>query len=185
MASKSIEIKNKKASFEYFLVEEYSAGIALTGTEIKSIRAGKANLSDAYCAFDGHELYVRNMHISPYSHASKSIRAGKANLSDAYCAFDGHELYVRNMHITPYSHASFSNHEPKRERKLLLTARELKKLKTRVDERGYTLVPVMLYINEKGLAKLDIALAKGKKKYDKRESIKQKDVQRDLDRSGL
>ncbi len=93
MASKSIEIKNKKASFEYFLVEEYTAGIALTGTEIKSIRAGKANLSDAYCAFDGHELYVRN------------------------------------MHITPYSHASFSNHEPKRERKLLLTARELKKLK--------------------------------------------------------
>ncbi len=149
MANANIEIKNKKASFEYFLVEEYTAGIALTGTEIKSIRAGKANLSDAYCAFDGHELYVRNMHISPYSHAS------------------------------------FSNHEPKRERKLLLTARELKKLKTRVDERGFTLVPVMLYINEKGLAKLDIALARGKKKYDKRESIKQKDVQRDLERSGL
>jgi len=149
MANKHIEIKNKKAAFEYFLVEEYTAGIVLTGTEIKSIRAGKANLSDAYCAFDGHELYVRNMHISPYSHAS------------------------------------FSNHEPKRERKLLLTARELKKLKTRVDERGFTLVPVLLHINEKGLAKLDIALAKGKKKYDKRESIKQKDVQRDLDRSGL
>ncbi len=149
MSSSKIEIKNKKASFEYFLVEEYSAGIVLTGTEIKSIRAGKASISEAYCAFSGHELFVRNMHISPYSHAS------------------------------------FSNHEPKRERKLLLTARELKKLKTRIDERGYTLVPVLLYINEKGLAKLDIALAKGKKKYDKRETIKQKDVQRDLDRRGL
>ncbi len=149
MSPPKIEIKNKKASFEYFLVEEYTAGIVLTGTEIKSIRAGKASISDAYCAFRGHELYVRNMHISPYSHAS------------------------------------FTNHEPKRERKLLLTARELKKLKTRIEERGNTLVPVLLYINEKGLAKLDVALAKGKKKFDKRESIKEKDVQRDLDRRGL
>ncbi len=149
MGSSGIEIKNKKASFEYFLVEEYTAGIVLTGTEIKSIRAGKASINEAYCAFSGQELFVRNMHISPYSHAS------------------------------------FANHEPKRERKLLLTARELKKLKTRIEERGYTLVPVLLYINEKGLAKLDIALAKGKKKYDKRETIKEKDIQRDLDRRDL
>ncbi len=149
MKPSKIEIKNKKASFEYFLVEEYAAGIMLTGTEIKSIRAGKASISEAYCVFIGNELFVRNMHISQYSHAS------------------------------------FRNHEPKRDRKLLLTARELKKLKTRIEERGFTLVPVLLYINEKGLAKLDIALARGKKKYDKRESIKEKDVQRDLDRRGL
>lgn len=144
-----IEIKNKKAAFEYYLLEEFSAGIVLTGTEIKSIRAGKASLNEAYCAFTGHELFIRNMHIAPYTHGS------------------------------------YNNHEPKRERKLLLTARELRKLKTRIDERGYTLIPVLLYINEKGLAKLDIALARGKKMHDKRDTIKQKDIQREIDRGNI
>ncbi len=144
-----IEIKNKKAAFEYHLLEEFSAGIVLTGTEIKSIRAGKASLNEAYCAFTGHELYVRNMHVALYTHGS------------------------------------YNNHEPRRERKLLLTARELRKLKTRIDERGYTLIPVLLYINEKGLAKLDIALARGKKMHDKRDAIKQKDIQREIDRSNI
>lgn len=144
-----VQIKNKKAGFEYFLVEEFSAGIVLTGTEIKSIRKGKASLNEAYCAFTGHELYIRNMHVAPYSHGS------------------------------------YNNHEPKRERKLLLTARELRKLKTRIEERGFTLIPLLLYINEKGLAKVDIALAKGKKLYDKRETIKKKDIQRDMDRGGV
>ncbi len=144
-----IQIKNKKAAFEYYLLEEFSAGIVLTGTEIKSIRAGKASLNEAYCAFTGYELFIRNMHIAPYSHGT------------------------------------YNNHEPKRERKLLLTSRELRKLKTRIDERGYTLIPVLLYINEKGLAKLNVALARGKKMHDKRDAIKQKDIQREIDRSNI
>ncbi|TVR40148.1 MAG: SsrA-binding protein SmpB [Bacteroidia bacterium] len=144
-----VEIKNKKAGFEYFLLEEYTAGIVLTGTEIKSIRSGKASLNEAYCAFSDHELFVRNMHIAPYSHGT------------------------------------YNNHEPKRERKLLLTSRELKKLKSRIEEKGLTLVPVLLYINEKGFAKLDIALAKGKKMHDKRETLKNKDIQREIDRGSM
>ncbi len=141
-----MEIKNKKASFEYYLLEIFTAGIVLTGTEIKSIRAGKASLKESYCAFREHELFVRNMHISPYAFGS------------------------------------YNNHEPKRERKLLLTARELKKLKTKLDEKGFTLVPTRLYINESGLAKTEIALAKGKKLYDKRDTLKKKDQQREIDR---
>ncbi len=147
--SANIEIKNKKAGFEYYLLEQFSAGIVLTGTEIKSIRTGKASLNEAYCAFRGHELFVRNMHIAPYSHGT------------------------------------YNNHEPKRERKLLLTARELRKLKTRIEERGFTLVPILLYINEKGLAKLNIALAKGKKLHDKRDTLKKKDIQREVDRGHM
>jgi SsrA-binding protein len=143
---KTISIKNKKASYAYFLLEEYTAGIQLSGTEIKSIRAGKANLNDAFCSFTGSELFVKNMHIAEYSYG------------------------------THY------NHEPKRNRKLLLTKRELKKLLTKVTEKGFTIIPVLLYINEKGLAKLDIALARGKHYYDKRESIKRKDTQREIDR---
>lgn len=141
-----IEIKNKKASFQYFLVEEFTAGIQLTGTEIKSIREGKANITDAYCTFIGHELFVKDMHIAEY-------RQG-----------------------------SYYNHEPKRDRKLLLTHRELRKLQSKVQEKGYTIIPTMLFINEKGLAKLNIALAKGKHQYDKRESIKKKDIARDFER---
>ncbi len=144
-----VEIKNKKAGFEYFLLEQYTAGIVLTGTEIKSIRSGKASLNEAYCAFSGHELFVRNMHIAPYSHGT------------------------------------YNNHEPKRERKLLLTGRELKKLKARIEEKGFTLVPVLLYINENGFAKLDISLAKGKKMHDKRETLKSKDIQREIDRGSM
>lgn len=141
-----IEIRNKRAAFEYFLVDEIVAGIMLTGTEIKSIRLGKANIADAYCAFQGEELFIKN------------------------------------MNITEYEYGTYNNHDPRRDRKLLLTARELSKLKTKLNERGFTLIPVLLFINDKGLAKLKIALAKGKKLYDKRETLKTKDVQRDIDR---
>ncbi|MDR4987333.1 MAG: SsrA-binding protein SmpB [Bacteroidales bacterium] len=141
-----MEIKNKKAAFEYFLLEVFSAGLVLTGTEIKSIRAGKASLKESYCSFTGNELYVRNMHIAAYVYGT------------------------------------YNNHEPKRDRKILLTARELRKLKGKLDEKGFTLVPTRLFINEKGLAKLEIALAKGKKLYDKRDTLKQKDQQREMDR---
>lgn len=141
-----ILIKNKKAEFQYFLFDQYTAGLVLTGTEIKSIRDGKANLTDAYCVFKGTELFVINLHIAEYTFG------------------------------THY------NHEPKRDRKLLLNRRELKKLLTKIKEKGFTIIPTRLYINENGLAKLDIALAKGKKMFDKRESIKQKDTQREMDR---
>ncbi|MBE0648752.1 MAG: SsrA-binding protein SmpB [Bacteroidales bacterium] len=144
--STGISIKNKRARYEYFLEQEVTAGIQLTGTEIKSIREGKASIADAYCTFTGEELFVRAMHIAEYTFG------------------------------THY------NHEPKRDRKLLLTKRELKKLKTKVNERGYTIIPVVLFINDNGLAKLTIALAKGKHAYDKRETLKQKDIKREIDR---
>ena len=146
MGESAIQIKNKKAHHEYYLVQEYTAGIQLTGTEIKSIRDGKASIVDAYCVFVAEELFVRNMHIAPYSMG------------------------------THY------NHEPKRDRKLLLTKRELRKLSTKVNERGMTIIPILLFINERGLAKLTISLAKGKHAYDKRETLKQKDHQREMDR---
>lgn len=144
-----IHIRNKKAGFEYFLLEKFIAGMVLSGTEIKSIRSGKASINEAYCAFV----------------------AG--------------ELFVRNMHIAEYDYGTYNNHDPRRDRKLLLTARELKKLRTKLDEKGLTLVPTHLFINEKGFAKLEIALAKGKKLYDKRETTKKKDIQRELERGGL
>ena len=143
---KSVNIRNKRASHEYFLIQEVTAGIQLTGTEIKSIRDGTASIADAYCTFTGTELFARNMHIAEYSFG------------------------------THY------NHEPKRDRKLLLTRRELKKLAIKVKERGFTIIPVLLFINEKGLAKLTIALARGKHAYDKRETLKQKDHQREMER---
>lgn len=142
-----IEIRNKKASYQYFLVEEFTAGIQLTGTEIKSIRQGKANIADAFCIFEGNEMFVKEMHVAIYTEGT---------------------IY---------------NHEPKRDRKLLLTKRELKKLLTKVKEKGFTIIPTLLFINEKGLAKINIALARGKHFYDKRETIKKKDIQRDMDRS--
>jgi len=145
MAS-NVQIKNKKASFEYFLLEKFIAGIVLTGTEIKSIRKGKANLTDAYCSFT-----------------------------------DG-ELFIRNMHISEYEYGTYNNHEPKRDRKLLLTTRELRKIKSKLEEKGLTLIPTFMFINEKGLAKIEIALGKGKKLYDKRETLKKKDTQRELER---
>ena len=141
-----IEIRNKRATFEYFLIDSYTAGIVLTGTEIKSIRDGKANLNDAYCTFRDNELFVNEMHISEY-------RFG-----------------------------SYLNHPAKRDRKLLLTKRELHKLANKVKEKGFTIIPTMLFVNPKGLAKLEIALAKGKKFYDKRESIKEKDNRREMER---
>ncbi len=144
---KTVNIRNKRASHEYFLIQEVTAGIQLTGTEIKSIRDGTASIADAYCTFTGNELFVRNMHIAEYSFG------------------------------THY------NHEPKRDRKLLLTKRELKKLLTKVKEKGYTIIPVLLFINEKGLAKLTISLARGKHSYDKRETLKQKDHQREMERN--
>lgn len=140
------KIKNRKAEFEYFLLTRYNAGLVLTGTEIKSIRAGKASFTDAYCSFVNNELWLHNLHISEYI-------AG-----------------------------SYNNHEPKRDRKLLLTKRELRKLLAKLNEKGTTIIPILLYINENGYAKLEIALAKGKKMYDKRESIKEKDTRRAIER---
>jgi len=142
----AVHIKNKKASFEYFLLEKFTAGIQLTGTEIKSIRESKASIAEAYC------LFVNN------------------------------ELYIRNMHISEYTYGTYNNHEPRRDRKLLLTKRELRKLNIKLKEQGTTIVPTLMFINDKGFAKLEIALAKGKKLYDKRETIKGKDVQREMDR---
>ena len=142
-----INIKNKKAYFEYEMLETFTAGIQLQGTEIKSIRAGKAGLVDSYCQF-----------------------------------FQG-ELFVKNMHIAEYFFGSINNHDAKRERKLLLQKRELNKLERKIKESGLTIVPLRLYLTDKGIAKLDIALAKGKKTFDKRETLKQKDSKRDMDRA--
>lgn len=142
-----INIKNKKAFFEYEIIETFTAGLQLQGTEIKSIRAGKAGLVDSYCQF----------------------YAG--------------ELYVKNMHIAEYFFASLNNHESKRERKLLLQKRELRKLDRKIKESGLTIVPLRLFMNDRGLAKLEIALAKGKKTFDKRETLKHKDAKRDIDRA--
>jgi SsrA-binding protein len=145
----NINIKNKKASFEYHFIDKFIAGIVLQGTEIKSIRLGKVNLQDSYCTFFKDELYVREMHIAPYE------------LAKNY------------------------NHEAKRERKLLLNKRELKKLLTKNKEKGLTIIPIRLFISNKGLAKLEIALAQGKKVYDKREDIKERDLKRDMARLNL
>ena len=142
-----VQINNKKAAFEYEFLEEYDAGIVLMGTEIKSIRAGKASLQDAYCYFSGGELYVRGMNVATYFWAS-----------------------------------AWSSHEPMRDRKLLLTRRELRHLAQAVKTKGLTIVATRLYISTEGYAKLHIALAKGKKEYDKRASIKEKDIRRELER---
>ncbi|MFC2137987.1 SsrA-binding protein SmpB [Bacteroidota bacterium] len=146
MSLNVINIKNKKASFNYEFIEKLVAGIQLTGTEIKSIRQGKASLVDTYCFFKDNELWVKN------------------------------------MHITEYSHGNIYNHEPKRDRKLLLTSRELKKYEKKVQEKGFTIIAIRLFVNERGLAKVEIALAKGKREYDKREDIKQKDSKKELAR---
>ncbi len=141
-----INIRNKKATFNYTLVEKYIAGIKLTGTEIKSIRLGKASLVDAYCIFYNNELFIRGLTISEY-------------------AFGTHY-----------------NHDPNQDRKLLLTKRELKKLERKSTDKGFTIVATKLFINENGWAKVEIALAKGKQEFDKRETIKQKDLKRDMER---
>lgn len=142
----NINIKNRRAGFDYELLERYCAGIQLFGTEIKSIREGKAGLNDTYCTFKNGELWVINMHVAAY--------------------FFG----------------TYNNHEVRRDRKLLLMHRQLRKLERYQKETGLTIIPTRLYINEKGFAKLEIALAKGKKNYDKRQSIREKDDKRTMER---
>ena len=146
-AKSKIQINNKRASFDYMFVETYTAGIVLYGTEIKSIRAGKASLADAYCYFDTRG-----------------------------------QLWVRGLNISQYFWGSWGQHEPKRDRKLLLNKRELKHLRQADKEKGMTIVAVRLFIADNGYAKLLIALARGKKEYDKRESIKEKDIRREMER---
>jgi SsrA-binding protein len=145
-AKSSVEIKNKKASFEYEFIERFTAGIVLCGTEIKSVRSGKASLVDCYCYFINGELYVRNMNISEYWWGT------------------------------------VNRHEPRRDRKLLLTKRELRKLERAVKEKGLTIIPTKLFIEDNGYAKLIIALAKGKREFDKRQSIREKDMKRESER---
>jgi len=144
--SKNIHIKNRKASFEYHFIEKFIAGVVLRGTEIKSIRQGKVNLSEAYC-------YFRE---------------------------DG--LWIKQLHISPYENGSHYNHEAMRERKLLLQKREIRKLKKKIEDKGTTIIPTRLFINERGYAKIEVAAARGKKLYDKREDIKAKDTKRELER---
>lgn len=144
--SSDINVKNKKAYFEYHILDKYTAGISLLGTEIKSIRSGKVNINDSFCSF----------------------------LSDG--------LYIRNMHISEYSHGSFYNHEARRDRKLLLTKKELKKLRVKGEEKGFTIIPLRMFISTRGFAKLEIALAQGKKDFDKRDTIKERENKRELDR---
>ena len=145
--SKRINILNKKAKFNYELLTKYTAGIVLTGSEIKSIRQSKASISESFCKFDGNE-----------------------------------ELFVINMSIEKYSSSNDDQYNPKRQRKLLLNKKELKKLLKETINSSNTIVPIKLFINEKGLAKLDICLAKGKKLYDKRETLKDRDNKKELDR---
>jgi SsrA-binding protein len=145
-SSGDIVIKNKKASHDYEFLEKYIAGIRLTGTEIKSIRMGKAALTDSFCLFR-----------------------------------DG-ELFIKGMHISEYWWGNLNNHDPLRERKLLLNRRELKKIERKVNEAGLTIIAIKVFINERGLAKAEIAVSKGKKEYDKRETLKRKDTERELDR---
>ena len=142
----NILIDNRKANYNYFLLEEYVAGIVLVGCEIKSIRNRDVNMSDSYCTFVGNELIIKNMHISPY----------------------------KNSGFT------YKDYDPKRDRKLLLTKRELRKLQKDVQTKGYTIVPVNLYTNDKGLVKLTIAMAKGKHTYDKSQTIKERDLDREM-----
>jgi SsrA-binding protein len=142
----SMEIKNRSAYYEYFIEDKWVAGMVLTGTEVKSLREGKANFNDSHCIFQNGELYIRSFHISEYSHGT------------------------------------VNNHDPIRERKLLLKGRELKKMQGKIKEQGYTIIPLRLFFNEKKLAKLEIGLGKGKKLHDKRDSIKQRDVDREIKR---
>jgi SsrA-binding protein len=142
-----VNIKNKRASFDYLLLDDYTAGIVLTGTEIKSIRAGKASLVDTYCV----------------------IIQG--------------EVWVKNMYVAHYEHGSYNNHVERRDRKLLLNRREIRKIASSLKAPGFTLVPTLLYIDENGRAKLDISIARGKKEYDKRETLKEKEDRREISRS--
>ncbi len=143
----NIQIKNKKASFDFFFLETYTAGIVLTGTEIKSIRLGKASLVDSFC-------YIHNA-----------------------------EIWVKGMNISPYFYGSFSNHEARRDRKLLLNKREIRRLQEAVKQVGTTIVPTLVFIDSNGRAKINIALARGKKEFDKRQTLKEKEDRRQMDRA--
>lgn len=147
MAQQAINIKNKRATFDYELLETFTAGIVLTGTEIKSIRLGKASLVDTFCILEKGELWVRNMYIAEYFYGT------------------------------------YNNHKARGDRKLLLNRKELKKIERLVKETGHTIVPTRLFLNDRGLAKLNIAVAKGKKSYDKRQSLREKDDKRMMDRA--
>jgi len=141
-----MEISNRKAYHDYFFEAKYVAGIALSGTEVKSLRAGKASFVDAYCFFNRGELFVKSLHISEYNYGT------------------------------------YNNHEPLQERKLLLTKRELKKLEAKSKEKGYSIIPLKIFLTDKGLFKMEIGLGKGKKAYDKRETIKERETERDIKR---
>jgi len=141
-----INIRNKRASFDYELIERFAAGVQLVGTEIKSIRLGKANLVDSYCYFVNGELWLKGMRVSEYFYGT------------------------------------YNNHQPERDRKLLLHKKELQKLQRKTKESGLTIVPVKLFLNDRGFAKVEIALARGKKMHDKRETLKNKDASREMDR---
>lgn len=144
--SNNIQIRNRKAGFEFEFLETFEAGIVLTGTEIKSIREGKASISEAYCFLSQEALWIKGMTISPYTNSS------------------------------------FASHEPNRERKLLLKKKEVSRIEVKIEEKGLTIVPLRLFINSRGFAKLEIAVARGKKLYDKRDTIKKKDQERELQR---
>jgi len=138
------EIRNRQAYYDYFIDDKYDAGMVLTGTEVKSLRAGRASFNDSYCYFHRGEMWIKSLHIAEYSHGTSS------------------------------------NHDPLRERKLLLNKKELKKIESKIREKGITVVPLRIFFSEKGIAKIELGLGKGKKLYDKRETIKQRDNQREL-----
>lgn len=145
--SSNIQIKNKRATFDYELLETFTTGIVLTGTEIKSIRLGKASLVDTFCVVEKNGVWVKNMYIAEYFYGT------------------------------------YNNHSARRERKLLLNKKEIRKLETAAKNSGFTIIPVRMFINERGLAKVVIAIAKGKKEYDKRQSLKERDDKREIDRA--
>jgi SsrA-binding protein len=141
-----MEIKNRSASYEYFIEDKFDAGMMLTGTEVKAIRDGRVSFNDSYCLLDRGELYVKGLHISPYEYGS------------------------------------YANHNPTRERKLLLKKKELDKIAHKLKEKGFTIIPLSIYFNERGYAQMTIGLGKGKKLHDKRESIKQRESEREIKR---
>jgi SsrA-binding protein len=141
-----MEIKNRTATFEYFIEDRFDAGMVLTGTEVKALREGKASFNDSYCLMDHGELYIKGLHISPYSHGS------------------------------------YANHAPTRDRKLLLKKKEVNRIVQKLKEKGYTIIPLRIYFSERGFAKIQIGLGKGKKLHDKRESIKERETEREIKR---
>jgi SsrA-binding protein len=141
-----MEIRNRTATFEYFIEDRFDAGMVLTGTEVKALREGKASFNDSYCLMDHGELYIKGLHISPYSHGS------------------------------------YANHAPTRDRKLLLKKKEINKIVQKLKEKGYTIIPLKIYFSERGFAKIQIGLGKGKKLHDKRETIKERETEREIKR---